>query len=91
VSNENFAIFPKPTSASFFCATACGGGTASATTYPSDGNSMDIVEGYICNPSTPTSLTAGNEHDFAVTYRIETSGGTGAASSTANNACTPGS
>ena len=67
VSGENWAIMVPPFTI-----------VVNAATTPTGTTSMNVNEGYTCNPAT-NALSAGSLRNFAVTYNIETSGGSQAA------------
>jgi prepilin-type N-terminal cleavage/methylation domain-containing protein len=83
ITNENFALLTKPTSANIHCASGCGG-TSSSNDFPAttDTSTMTVVEGYTCNQQNNT-LVAGSGRSFSITYNVETSGN-------AQNACVNG-
>lgn len=84
ITNEHWAIMNTPANANILCASGCGGVPAGTGTYPADNVTLDVNEGYTCDPSNPSTLTAGSSHSFAVTYLLETSSST-------QKTCIPGS
>jgi len=66
VSGEQWSFFPAPVTANI----------VAAATFPATSIvAPNIVEGFTCNTSTDT-LTAGSTQDFAIAFKIDTSGGT---------------